>query len=50
MQNIIENALKYGDGRRVELIFPEDDECVHFNIYTNCFLDILFSSGILFNL
>ena len=28
MQNIIENALKYGDGRRVELIFPEDDECV----------------------
>ncbi len=28
MQNIMENALKYGDGRRVELIFPEDDECV----------------------
>ena len=24
----MENALKYGDGRRVELIFPEDDECV----------------------
>ncbi len=28
MQNIMENALKYGDGRCVELIFPEDDECV----------------------
>ncbi len=28
MQNIMENALKYGDGRRVELIFPEDDEYV----------------------
>ena len=28
MQNIMENALKYGDGRSVELIFPEDDECV----------------------
>ena len=28
LQNIMENALKYGDGRHVELIFPEDDECV----------------------
>ena len=28
LQNIMENALKYGDGRSVELIFPEDDECV----------------------
>ncbi len=28
LQNMMENALKYGDGRRVELIFPEDDECV----------------------
>ena len=28
LQNIMENALKYGDGRRVELIFPEDDEYV----------------------
>jgi signal transduction histidine kinase len=28
LQNIMENSLKYGDGRRVELIFPEDDECV----------------------
>ena len=24
----MENALKYGDGRRIELIFSEDDECV----------------------
>ena len=24
----MENALKYGDGKQVELIFPEDDECV----------------------
>ena len=28
LQNMMENSLKYGDGRRVELIFPEDDECV----------------------
>ena len=28
LQNIMENALKYGDGRRVELIFSEDGECV----------------------
>ncbi len=27
LQNVMENAIKYGDGRRVELIFPEDDEC-----------------------
>ncbi len=25
MQNIMENALKYGDGTRVELLFPEED-------------------------
>lgn len=28
LQNMMENALKYGDGRCVELIFPEYDECV----------------------
>ncbi len=28
LQNIMENALKYGDGRHVELLFPEDDEGV----------------------
>lgn len=27
LQNIVENSIKYGDGRRVELIFPGDDEC-----------------------
>lgn len=32
LQNIMENSLKYGDGRRVELIFPEDDECVQIAI------------------
>lgn len=32
LQNVIENSLKYGDGRRVELIFPEDDECVQIAI------------------
>ncbi len=32
LQNIMENALKYGDGRRVELIFPEDNECVQIAI------------------
>lgn len=32
LQNMIENALKYGDGKRVELIFPEDDECVQIAI------------------
>lgn len=26
LQNVIENAVKYGDGRRIELIFPENDE------------------------
>ncbi len=28
LQNVMENSLKYGDGKCVELIFPEDDECV----------------------
>ena len=32
LQNIMENSLKYGDGKRVELIFPEDDECVQIAI------------------
>ncbi len=32
LQNVIENSLKYGDGRRVELLFPEDDECVQIAI------------------
>ncbi|MDE7234108.1 MAG: HAMP domain-containing histidine kinase, partial [Ruminiclostridium sp.] len=28
LQNVIENAVKYGDGKRIELIFPENDEGV----------------------
>ncbi len=28
LQNLMENALKYGDGRSVELLFPDDDEGV----------------------
>lgn len=28
LQNIIENAIKYGDGRRVELLFPTEEEGV----------------------
>lgn len=28
LQNVIENALKYGDGKRIELLFPHDDEGV----------------------
>ena len=26
LQNVIENAIKYGDGKRIELLFPENDE------------------------
>ncbi|MDE6260582.1 MAG: HAMP domain-containing histidine kinase [Oscillospiraceae bacterium] len=32
LQNVMENSLKYGDGRRVELVFPGDDECVQIAI------------------
>ena len=32
LQNVMENSLKYGDGKRVELIFPEDDEYVQIAI------------------
>lgn len=28
LQNVIENAVKYGDGKRIELLFPENDEGV----------------------
>lgn len=28
LQNVIENALKYGDGTRIELLFPEEDDGV----------------------
>lgn len=26
LQNVMENALKYGDGKRIELLFPEEEE------------------------
>jgi len=32
LQNVMENSLKYGDGKRVELMFPEDDECAQIAI------------------
>ena len=32
LQNVMENSLKYGDGKCVELIFPGDDECVQIAI------------------
>lgn len=28
LQNVIENAMKYGNGKRIELLFPDDDEGV----------------------
>lgn len=28
LQNIIENALKYGDGKKIEVLFPDEDEDV----------------------
>lgn len=28
LQNVIENALKYGDGKKIEVLFPEEDEGV----------------------
>lgn len=40
LQNVIENALKYGDGKRVELLFPEEDEGVLIAVRNGgCLLD-----------
>ncbi len=40
MQNLIENAMKYGDGKRIELLFPDDDEGVFVSIRNSgCTLD-----------
>lgn len=40
LQNVIENAVKYGDGKRVELLFPEDDEGVLISVRNSgCTLD-----------
>lgn len=32
IQNIIENAIKYGDGRKVELSFDEEEYCLLFSV------------------
>lgn len=40
LQNVIENALKYGDGKRIELLFPDDDEGVLISVRNGgCALD-----------
>lgn len=40
LQNIIENAVKYGDGKVIELLFPEDDEGVLVSVRNSgCTLD-----------
>lgn len=40
LQNVIENAIKYGDGSRIEILFPSDDEGVLISIRNEgCTLD-----------
>ena len=40
LQNIVENALKYGDGKRVELLFPEEESGVLITVKNGgCTLD-----------
>ncbi len=40
LQNVIENAIKYGDGKRIEILFPSDDEGVLISIRNEgCALD-----------
>ena len=40
LQNIMENALKYGDGTRVELLFPEEETGVLISVRNSgCTLD-----------
>ncbi len=40
LQNVIENAIKYGDGKRIELLFPNDEEGVLVSIRNEgCTLD-----------
>ena len=39
LQNAMENALKYGDGKRIELLFPDDEEAVLISVKnTGCTL------------
>ena len=40
LQNVIENAVKYGDGKQIEMLFPENDEGVLIAIgNSGCTLD-----------
>lgn len=40
LQNIIENAIKYGDGKRIELLFPDEDGGVPISVKSGgCTLD-----------
>lgn len=41
LQNVMENAIKYGDGNRIEIFFPDDEEGVLISIKNGgCSLDI----------
>ncbi|MDE7230264.1 MAG: HAMP domain-containing histidine kinase [Oscillospiraceae bacterium] len=40
LQNVIENAIKYGDGKRIEILFPDEDEGVLISVRNGgCTLD-----------
>lgn len=40
LQNIIENAIKYGDGKHIEILFPDDDEGILISVKNSgCTLD-----------
>ena len=40
LQNVIENAIKYGSGKRIELLYPDDDEGVLISVRNSgCTLD-----------
>lgn len=40
LQNVIENALKYGDGKKIEMLFPDEDEGVLVSVRNSgCTLD-----------
>lgn len=40
LQNVMENAIKYGDGRKIQITFPDDDEGILISIRNSgCSLD-----------
>lgn len=40
LQNILENALKYGDGKRIEVLFPDEEEGILISVKNSgCTLD-----------